>query len=60
MVRLWINEKKNTKGYAQACSHEWVRGICDKPRVKCGECPDQAFLPMEDRVRTPGLHSDGV
>src|SRR5207247_1844443 len=28
----------------------WVRGVCEKPRVKCGECPNQAFLPVEDQV----------
>lgn len=26
-------------GYSPACRNEWVRGICGKPQVKCGECP---------------------
>lgn len=41
--RLWVNAKKNRKGYAPACSNEWVAGICDKPRSKCGECPPQGL-----------------
>jgi hypothetical protein len=41
-ARLWVNPKKQTKGYAPACANEWVRGVCEKPRVKCGECPYQA------------------
>ena len=48
--RLWVNAKTGRRGYAPACANEWVRGICEKPRVKCGECPHQAFLPVGDRV----------
>ena len=25
------------------CSNEWVRGVCDKPKIKCTYCPNQAF-----------------
>ncbi|NOR41668.1 MAG: restriction endonuclease subunit R, partial [Gammaproteobacteria bacterium] len=31
---LWINSKTGRKGYSPACGNEWVRGICEKPRVK--------------------------
>jgi len=27
-----------------------VKGICGKPQVKCGECPNQAFTPVSDAV----------
>lgn len=27
-----------------ACANEWRRGICEKPRVKCLACPNQAFV----------------
>ena len=30
--RLWISAKTGKKGYAPACSNEWVRGICEKPQ----------------------------
>lgn len=46
----WVNAKKGTKGYSPACSNEWVRGVCEKPRVKCGECPNQAFVPFTDQT----------
>lgn len=46
----WENARKGTAGYAPACGNEWVRGICNKPRIKCGECPHQAFLPVTDQV----------
>ncbi len=37
-------------GYAPACGNEWVRGICEKPRIKCANCPHRAFLPVTDEV----------
>jgi len=46
----WENARANRAGYAPACANEWVTGICGKPRVKCGECPNQAFIPVSDEV----------
>jgi len=46
----WENAKQERSGYAPACANEWLRGICEKPKVRCGECPNQAFLEVEDRV----------
>ena len=48
--KRWVNTKKGTKGYSPACANEWVRGVCDKPRVKCGECPNQAFIPVTEKT----------
>jgi superfamily II DNA or RNA helicase len=44
----WENQKAGKSGYAPACANEWAKGICGKPRVKCGECPHQAFIPVSD------------
>lgn len=46
--KLWRNARSQKEGYSPACANEWVQGICDKPKVKCGECPNQAFLPVSD------------
>ena len=48
--RRWQNDKTGKSGYAPVCSNEWVRGICQKPRIKCGECPHQAFVPISDEA----------
>lgn len=67
----WDNPKSGRSGYAPACANEWVRGVCGKPQVKCGECPSQAFIPVtndviechlrgEDRVRRNGRGGDFV
>jgi len=45
--KLWINRKKGSKGYSPACSNEWVHGVCEKPRVKCSDCPNQNFPPLD-------------
>jgi hypothetical protein len=46
----WQNRRKKTSGYSPACSREWAPGLCEKPRVKCGECPNQAFQTVTDQV----------
>ena len=46
----WENRKTGKSGYAPACANEWAKGICGKPRVKCGECPHQAFIPISDEM----------
>ena len=46
----WENRNTGKSGYAPACANEWVRGVCGKPQVKCGECPNQAFVALSDNV----------
>jgi superfamily II DNA or RNA helicase len=45
--KLWINLRKGSKGYSPACSNEWVHGVCEKPRVKCSDCPNRNFPPLD-------------
>jgi superfamily II DNA or RNA helicase/very-short-patch-repair endonuclease len=48
--RQFENRKTGKSGYAPACGNEWVRGVCEKPRIKCAECPNRRFLPVTDDV----------
>jgi superfamily II DNA or RNA helicase len=48
--RRWENPKSGKSGYSPVCRNEWVRGVCGKPQVKCGECPNQAFVPFGDDI----------
>jgi superfamily II DNA or RNA helicase/very-short-patch-repair endonuclease len=48
--RRFESRKTGKSGYAPACSNEWIRGICEKPRVKCAECPNRRFLAVTDEV----------
>ena len=48
--KRWQNARTGKAGYAPACGNEWKSGICGKPKVKCGECPNQDFLGITDEV----------
>lgn len=52
----WENAKTGRTGYAPACANDWVKGVCGKPQVKCGECQNQAFIPVSDEVIVAHLH----
>ena len=66
--KFWENSETGRKGYSPACGNEWEQGICEKKlrkksRAKCGECPNQAFLPVTDHVlvdHLQGRHVVGV
>jgi superfamily II DNA or RNA helicase len=46
--RRWENPKTGKVGYSPVCRNEWARGVWEKPRIRCGECPNQAFIPFDD------------
>lgn len=48
--RRFESRKTGKTGYAPACANEWVRGICEKPRIKCADCPSRRFLSVTDQV----------
>jgi superfamily II DNA or RNA helicase len=54
----WENLKTGRSGYSPACLNEWVRGVCGKPQVKCGDCPNQAFVGASDDVVECHLRSE--
>jgi hypothetical protein len=29
---------------------EWLAGVCEKPRIKCGECNNRLLIPLSDTV----------
>jgi len=40
--RRFESRKTGKSGYQPACANEWARGLCEKPRVKCADCPTGA------------------
>lgn len=61
--RRWQNRRTGKTGYAPACANEWVRGVCDKPRIRCSECSNQAFVSVTDQEilgHLQGRHVIGV
>ena len=49
-AKRFENRRTGKSGYAPACRNEWVRGICNKPRIKCANCPNKAFIPISDEM----------
>lgn len=48
--RRFVSRKTGKSGYALACVNEWVPNVCEKPRIKCADCPNRRFLPVTDEV----------
>jgi superfamily II DNA or RNA helicase len=46
----WESKASGKSGYAPACANEWRIGICQKPRIKCGDCTHRVLLPLTDAV----------
>jgi len=57
--KRWDNAKTGKAGYALACHNEWMRGVCNKPQIKCGDCPNQAFIPVSADLVRKHLAGDG-
>jgi len=55
--RRFESRKTGKSGYAPACANEWIRGVCEKPRIKCTDCQNRRFLPVTDEV--VGWHLSG-
>lgn len=61
--KRWENEKTGRNGYSPACDNEWCSGVCQKPRVKCTDCPHQRFPPLDEKAieaHLRGVHTLGV
>ena len=61
--KRWENARTGKSGYAPACANEWKPQICGKPRIRCGSCTNQAFLPVTDETivdHLRGRHTLGV
>ena len=59
----FVSKKTGNSGYAPACANKFVRGVCELPKVKCGECLNQAFTPVEAQVvldHLQGRHVMGI
>ena len=48
--RRFESRKTGRAGYQPTCANEWVRGVCEKPRIKCLECTNRRLLPVTDEV----------
>lgn len=59
----WESKTTGKAGYSPACANEWRSGVCEKPRIKCGDCGKRQLIPLSDSViydHLAGKHTVGV
>jgi superfamily II DNA or RNA helicase len=59
----WESKTSAKSGYSPACANEWRAGVCEKPRIKCGDCGNRMLIPLSDSVifdHLAGEHTVGV
>jgi superfamily II DNA or RNA helicase len=51
--RRWISRNGERKGYSPVCAYDGNYSLCGKrksPRIRCGDCNHQAYIPVDDQV----------
>ena len=59
----WEGKTSSKSGYAPACANEWRAGVCEKPRIKCGDCSNRLLILLSVAViydHLAGEHTVGV
>jgi superfamily II DNA or RNA helicase len=59
----FVSARTGKSGYAPACRNKFVRGVCGLPKIKCGDCLNQAFIPFDDSAvvgHLTGRHVMGI
>ncbi|MEN9983734.1 MAG: hypothetical protein RI918_1703, partial [Pseudomonadota bacterium] len=59
----WESKTSSNSGYAPACANEWRAGVCEKPRIKCGDCSNRVLIPLTDSIiykHLAGEHTVGI
>lgn len=45
-ARRLFSKTTGKSGYQPVCINEWRRGVCDKKKYKCADCPNRHFAPL--------------
>jgi hypothetical protein len=59
----FVSARTGKSGYVPACRNKFVRGVCGLPKIKCGDCLNQAFIPFDDSAvvgHLTGRHVMGI
>ncbi len=49
-AKRWTSNRTGKSGYSPVCKNEFSTYKCDKPRVKCNECPYRELIPLTDDI----------
>jgi len=56
----WENKKKATSGYSPVCLNQWQAGLCGKPKVSCGKCPNKLYAALDEHVIKDHLRGESI
>ena len=45
-AKRWQN-KQGKSGYSPVCANQWVKGICNKPQIKCSACKNRIYTDLD-------------
>ncbi len=48
--RRFESKRTGKSGFQPDCRNEWIRPICQKPKIKCGDCENRDFIPLSNEV----------
>ncbi len=57
-AKRWESYKTGKSGYSPVCANEFNQSKCDKPRMKCSECPYRELLPLTENMIKKHLKGD--
>jgi hypothetical protein len=46
----FVAKKTGKAGYGPVCANKFVKGLCELPKVKCGDCANRALRSLDDRA----------
>lgn len=49
-AKRWTSNKTGKSDYSPVCRNEFSIYKCDKPRIKCNECPNRVLEPLTDEI----------
>lgn len=58
-AKRWESKDGRT-GYSPVCLNEWVKGICDKPTVKCSDCGNKNYAVLDSAAVDKHLRGNAV
>lgn len=57
-AKRWANPITGKTGYSPVCYNEWKKNICNKPKIKCSNCLNQGFVPINNEIIIKHLTTD--
>ncbi|MDR0795484.1 MAG: DEAD/DEAH box helicase [Tannerella sp.] len=49
-AKRFESKKTGKSGYQPVCKNEWVKGICEKPKIKCSNCQQRSFFQLTEEA----------